>query len=462
MSILGYSSSPRVGFFDFSGVLAAVAFTGFVALVAFPGFMSYDSLNMVEESRTGVQGAFPTMPVYLLRLFDVFGHGSTVMWLAQVFALNYSSWLILRELTKGYKSGLLFLLITTASPYLLGPQLVLWKDVTTAAFWALAFAMSLIYTRGPKDRPTHFLHPVLVATPPILMLIGTLIRFNGLPLFLPLFIFWLFYSMKVKPKRSMAIFTIFAIALAAILNLILASFSFPDLRTLPKNTVLGYFQTFDLVGISFYSGVSKLPIGAENEIDRVAMEDINETFSTLGILEMNNRSRGNEDFRLYHPGYTENDITSAWAKAIQDHPLAYLRYRLDLFAEIIGATPRQTFEATHYNMIDENNFGLKPIVSWLTIPVVGYIYVFSFTTIGKPWLLIAAAALTLVLLRRKGPFSNRAPLSTLVSSALLYLLTFLPLTGTGEVRYFFPSGVLLAITVSYGVGFLHQNRKIRK
>ena len=147
-----------------------------ILVICYPGFMSYDSIRMLEEARTSVRGGiYPTMPVYILRVFDIFGHGSTLMLQIQNYTLLLGLMLILRTLGASLIASMVSLLGLLLFPTVIGCMLVLWKDVTLTAL--MVCSVALIYWASQVEKNTRYLNLAKWLSL-LLLVLGTLVRFR--------------------------------------------------------------------------------------------------------------------------------------------------------------------------------------------------------------------------------------------------------------------------------------------
>lgn len=433
----------------YAATLIALVLSLAILAVCYPAFMSYDSMRMLEEARTAVRGGiYPTMPVYILRLFDVGGHGPTLMLMAENFLLLFSLALILKIVRARWYASVIALLVIIAMPTVIGCMLVLWKDVTTAAM--MTFSIVIIFWAERNSR-SHIYH--LVKWLALLFLVvATLIRFNAITATAIVGLYWLtvFYADQNWKIRVLIFMSI--IGVMGVSNKIVNSYTIPDFRRLETNNLAYGIMTYDLVGISKWSGTSLIPFRSieSNQLPMTSIVDIDKIYSPLGVLAMheNNAAIGNP-VQIFPPKYQSSDIVRSWSNAIISNPLAYVQYRWDLFAEILGAKPYKTYEPTHFNRIDGNAFNITFQDRAITKYVLDYIDEASGEWVGKPWVLLLLSLLATIGvfcskriypdLRRFAAYANVA--------SFMYIGPFFVLSGTGEVRYVFPSLILSSIPI---------------
>ncbi|OWT74958.1 hypothetical protein CEY04_20545 [Achromobacter sp. HZ28] len=433
----------------YAPVWVALLFTAALLVVCYPGFMSYDSLRMLEEARTQVQGGiYPAMPVYLMRLADLGGHGPTVMLTVQNFMVFFCLALILRFVSAPQWLSVPILAIFLLQPVLVGVMLVVWKDVTTTA--PMLLALVLIY--WASQNPTSPRISLVKWSALLMLVIATLVRFNALTATAVIVGYWVltFYSGRGRSKQ-LFVFVLALLAMAAS-NVFVNGYAFPDLRKLDENELAYGIMSYDLVGISKWSGESMVPVDVSGQpaVPKADIADIDRIYNSLGALHISaaNESLGNP-VELTPPGYSNSDVARAWINAIIHHPVAYARYRFDLFEEIIGAKPHPIFEPTHFARIDPNELGVVAHDRAITRKVLEYIETASTMIYGKPWpyLLLSMVCCVVMVCLRTIPGSLKILGTVATGAAFMYIAPFLVMTGTGEVRYVYPTLILGSIPV---------------
>lgn len=430
-------------------ICLAAVISACILAVCYPGFMSYDSIRMLEEARTHVQGGiYPAMPVYILRLFDIGGHGLSVMVFVQNFIVVASLAVFLQMLGVRWYGALIALLAVLAMPTVIGCMLVLWKDVTTTALTVASLVMIFWCSRTTQSP----LRGAVKWGALLFLLIATLVRFNAMTATAVVAIYWVatFYPAR---RMTMKVGAFISILVAmTVSNAVINNYSFPDFRRLAPNGLVYAIMTYDLLGISKWAHVSYLPIRTAEHPDppRVDLADIDKIYNPLGVIHINTKNQElGRPVHFYPPGFKPDDIVRNWLVAIKEQPIAYLRYRWDLFAELIGATRHATFEPTHFARIDENQFGIKAPPNALADYVTAYIADASATLAGKPWvfLLFSLGATAGVFMRRGISSDLRLISSYATAASVMYLAPIFFMTGTGEVRYTFPSLILSSVPV---------------
>jgi hypothetical protein len=418
---------------------------------------------MLEEARSSVRGGiFPATPVYILRFFDITGHGPTLMIQVQNFILLLSITLILRMLGAGFIASAISLLAIVAMPTVIGCMLVLWKDVTLVAL--IMFSIAIIFWASQTSKEDVF-YQVAKWLSLLLLMVGTLVKFNAITSTVIIAIYWLavFCRNQSWKVRGVAFITIVIGMLAS--NKVINEYSFPHFQKLEPNNILYGVMANDLIGISEWSRVSLIPFDPSDAATspKVPISDIDKIYSSIGsaVMHDNNIKLGSivKSYPVKHRKRKE-DITNAWISAVTTYPMAYIRYRWDLFSEIIGARTHGTYEPTHFNRIDENKFGIKFQDRYSTIITLKYIESASNIFIGKPWFVFLLSSLSVLLIFKNRLIRPEFKMFAYYSfaAAFLYIIPFLVVTLSGEVRYSFTAIVLSSNSIL--VWIYVQNRSL--
>lgn len=432
-------------------IALALFFSACILYLCYPGFMSYDSIQMLDEARSSVNGGiFPTTPVYILRMFDVTGHGPVVMLQMQNFTLLLSVALILRGLGYDVIGVAVSMLMLLFIPTVIGCMLVLWKDVTLTALMmtslALIFLASLEYAQnGNKNFWIKWLSLAI-------LIVATLVKFNAITSTIVLVVYWVGVFLKDKSTRIKMIHVSSIFVCMVLANKVVNGYGFPYFHKLAPNNLVYGIMVNDLVGISKWSGVSLVPfdVSGSSSAPKSSISDIERIYTSLGSAVMHdNNMRSGGVVKLYPTKYTRSDIVKAWGAAIIQYPGSYIRYRWDLFSEIIGATSRATYEPTHFNKIDENKFGIKFQERVATTMALNYIEYASNSFFGKPWFIFLLSSIAFLILNNVQYIERECRLLSNYAyvSAFFNIIPYSLVTLSGEVRYSFVALVLCSIPI---------------
>lgn len=449
----------------FMAWLYAAVGSAFLALTAYPGFMSYDSLQMVREARTQVVGGpFPTLPVYVFRLFDIFGDGNAYQFLAQNMIVLLCFNLIMARLRVYWALILIANGVVLTNPLTMGVMLVLWKDVTLLAV-ALIIVLILVWshTNSTKSRLPALTKWLVLF---MVFLLGAM-RLNALPLAIGLFAYWTYvYYPHLLARTKLALIsalTIFSFMVTALLQTV----GFPEMKVLKPSGNIQVLMVTDLVGISHFAGrsLSPFPSKLDPDPEMIPMSTIDAVYTNYGALVWINNANGlGLGFNMYPKGdFEEADVRDAWISAVLTYPGEYIRYRLDIFGAIIGTTVDRTYEPTHFATIDENDLGIVFTKMPLTDRVLGYIWETSGIWLFMPVVIWFAATLfaASTLLRRVRAYAVSRIGLVIYLLGLVYLVPYAFIVGTGEVRYAYPSTFLFVLSAVLGLEGLRRSIGMR-
>lgn len=412
--------------------------------------MSYDSIQMLEEARSNVNGGiFPATPVYILRLFDLTGHGPTVMIQTQNFILLLSVTLILRILGASFVAIAISLLALLAMPTVIGCMLVLWKDVTLVAL--ILLSISMIFWASQTNKEAVFYQTAKWASL-LLLILGTLVKFNAITSTVIIAIYWLSVFLKNKNLKVKCLVFFLIVSSMIASNKLINEYSFPDFKKLQSNNILYGIMANDLIGISKWSRESLIPFDVINTAlsAKIPISNIDAIYTSLGsaVMHENNMRLGGV-VNIFPANYKQQDITAAWIAAVTKYPTAYFKYRWDLFSEIIGATNHGTYEPTHFNRIDENKFGITFKDRYTTNITLKYIESASNMFLGKPWFVFFLSAVSVLLIYRSHHVRHDFKMLAYYSfaAAFMYITPFFLVTLSGEVRYSFTAIVFSSVSI---------------
>lgn len=439
----------------------SLGLAGIILLVSYPGFMSYDSLVMIDEARNGVVGApYNPGPVYILRLFDVFGQGPASLIFTVAFTIFFASYRIIHNLTSSRNAGLIGQAALFLSPVVSGCLFVLWKDNLMLALVLGSTALTLEETNKPKLKQTYKWIAFL------LLLIAGIIRLNALPLVLIVFAIWLRtnYSKTTYLKQTAYLLGFGLISLVFLQAS--TAIRLPDFKLLPKNDVAYMTLKYDLYGISYFSGERILPLSEDPAISgSIPIEIIRKAYSPIGGWMVSENAKVLGVNQLLDDGsITNSKLLDIWLNKVASHPLDYLKHRASLFSQTVGAVNGEVFEPTHFGRVDENKFGFEPSNRFITFLALGYVKIISTSFFGKPILfMILGTTLWFAAKRfRRLTPREKETLDLIVLGSWLYVFTFFFLPPTGEVRYSMPSLALLivvGVVCAWNLGIKSKHKK---
>ena len=422
-----------------SFLLALVA-AGTILAAVYPGFMSFDSVLALHEARTAVSGGdYPPFVSYVWRVLDFIWPGPALMLSVQNFVLVLSFAAIMR--TFGYRGTIIAAAVALfcIAPPLLGPMLVVWKDVALSASLCAAVFFLLAANRATN--------PQLCTAAGIAMLFcGAAYRMNAISAVLPL-VAWLSYGgIFAKHGRARA----FAAGMATFAGIALAVFivngyRYPGMVRFPPPFGIDNVMVHDLAAMTALTGKNLMPAASRPPMS----DDSIEYFRRIYDPRHTNLEKGNDkEGRLWTAlSLPRTLLHSAFLSAVRGEPQAYLARRSAVFRELIGLTAGPTYMPTYVG-IDPNEEGITHRPSQLTARVLDYIREQSYSTIGKPWFyyLLGTLALAISVARRQS--ASCAAAVAVYSSGALYLLPFFFIAPAADVRYNHWSIVCMLIVIA--------------
>jgi hypothetical protein len=419
---------------------------------------------MLEEARTSVIGGlYPPAPVYLLRILDwaSFGNGPTLMVFVQDFTILGSLGVL--GLCLGLRLGFasIVLIAFLATPTIIGCMLVLWKDVTLAAFSILGFTIVAV-SAGTEQ--TRLWMPLQRYFALVTLWIASLMRFNGILLVVPLIIFYVNCYFSRKPLLFRVIMctgiVLGFVTSGQLINRYAVNFEHGNIsiRQLEEVDLAYTIMNYDLIGMSYWARVSFVPptvyseSGANSYEKQASLDQIDAIYSSLGIETIKQKiAHSNTLVTVENKTLSRADLAGIWGDLICRYPMAYVRYRADLFQELIGLNRHETFEPTHFGRIDQNNLGIEFKERGITKVSLEVIDIMSGLWVGKPWFLFVLSAISFIGIISvhdtwfKGSIAYYSLFAT-----VSYIAPFFLIAPTGEVRYAFPALVFAFVPLLVG------------
>lgn len=422
----------------------AAVVTAFVCYPVWPGLMSYDSLFAYQQARFGVQTMlWPPLHTYMFQLSDRLGAGTGGVLVFQTFVLFASAAVILHLLVRSRPVAFLlsvgFAGLVCASPAVLGPMLVHWRDVPTASFAFLGVAFWLLAARRGQ--------PLLLAPAAAAFGCAIALRYNAFALIAFVMLLMAWSPLLGRPSRIARPLAVVCLVAAVGLAWASTQWRLPDLLRMPAPANFAGTQEFDLIGISACADRNYLPPTV--------------TDGPISPYHV----RRNYDPRHLHlslkpkPGVArihESDgggaVQRAWPSAVMAEPACYVSHRLTVFVEQMGLSDRGLFYPTH-GVIDRNPFGLEIAHPQASKALIGYVLGEADDLWRRPaWLYVAAIVLGGLAALRERAY---APLLlALLAGALAYPGLLFVASPAADARYIFPSNVACALIALISLGLL--------
>jgi hypothetical protein len=317
-------------------VLAA-AWAIFIAF-AYPGLMSVDSFDQLGEGRAWFfTDSHPPIMAALWGLLDRVVPGPFGMLVLQSGCFLAGCFLILRRALRPTAAAIAAGILLLFPP--IGAALaVIWKDCLMAGFLVLGIALVLDARRGVRLAGLG------------LLLLATALRYNAFAATLPLVVLLFEWRPSIPALRR------YAIAFAAWLAITVLAIGLD--RMLVAKEMHFWSSSFALVDIT--GTLAKLepdlpdaelaPLLAPTQIqvDRDYHATIRAHYTPGDFIKVVGPPPGLWNVTLSGteplPAAQRDAIGHAWHDIVLGHPAAYLRYRFDSFAEVLGL--RRKFAGT--------------------------------------------------------------------------------------------------------------------
>ena len=401
-----------------------VALGAAVQLAAFwPGVMVWDSIHQYSEALSGrYHDWHPPAMAWLWRQLGGIAPGPAPMLVLQA-ALYWTGLALLAGMAAREGRARLALAIAACAllpvPFLLVGTVL--KDSLMAG--ALLLAAGLAGWARPGRRWPATLAAIGAA---VLLLAAATLRFNAVPACLPLAAALLPERWRRPWPRFVGVLLGAALALAA---------AVPVANRLLHARASGVelsLAIYDLGGIAHFSGADVLPpVPVADPSGAVARCWSPVSWDSYSWWVEDHCPVGFERLRPAFAADGEGWMRR-WLAAVAAHPLAYARARLAHIACNLRASPCDGRLPGLSLETDPNPFGFRVAPGPLRAAVDAVAVASLATPLGWPvcWL---ALALACVVVRPWGP----GPAAPLAWSALLYGLSYLPLSVASEVRYHF-------------------------
>jgi hypothetical protein len=403
--------------------ICVIAAAGLALTIAvfYPGYMTNDAGFAYEDMKAWRFGDWnsPLMPV-LWRLVDPITPGPAGMFL--LVAIIYWLAFALIGLTVARRSVCLGLmvpllgLVPTSFVFLV----MIWRDMLFGVVWLLAAAIA--YAAAESGTRLRALVSMTALT---LVGLGVLLRPNAL-LAAPFLVTYVLFPLRFSWKRAGLMFVP---ALAA--GFVLVQIVYYGVLGAERRNPLHQVFVFDLGGITHFTGENQFPVAWSAMqtallTTRCYNPDRWDSYWTIEpCLFVMQRLGDTSD-----PIFGTPRLRASWMRAIAAHPLAYLAHRAAYVKNLL-AGPTLTLEL--YNL-DQPGFtplaenprfhAVVALHDWLKPTVL-----FRLGT----WFSFAAIICALASRSRRTPSGAFAVGVT--SSAVVYVLTFVPVGIAGDFRY---------------------------
>lgn len=389
----------------------------FFAIACYPGFMSVDTLEQYKQAHTlKFADGHPPVMAWLWSKLNVMLDGPQSLLFLHLAMLWAGLYIWCRN--AGESRAAKWFIVLGFLPWVANFEGVLWKDMGMA--FSLLLALGLLSGKNPT-RPQVFAAIGL-------LLYAFMVRSNAPAALVP--IVW-YAAGRLFPLLSnrirMAVTVLSLVAMFAFLNF----FNY-YLLDAEKNHMASYMMVDDLVHLSVVADKSLLP-GVD---DKTVMECAQETIGDTKLV-------GRLFCLVTKPSYQNiapipyEEVKEAWLSAVAGNPLEYVRFRLNAYLYLLRAPSERPY-IYWFSGISPNEMGLIQKDNAATVVLKGYINGMAHLApfLFKPyWWLILALLLLCATWGMRGDKDALSLIRALLASALLYMLSYIPLTPMADFRY---------------------------
>ncbi len=417
----------------------ALALMIFTIVVYYPGYMSFDSVVMLSQARTGVtDNEYSRLLSYIWRITDWTIPGPGGMLILQNLIYWFSLALIAYSAGANRLLGVLFVCTGLWIPMfaLLG---TIWRDVWMQAGLLVGIAALLYGRRSGR------LWPFVLAVAGLFLCCGA--RQNGIAAAVPVLIAVLLYASRVvrlprqwtEDRLVPAVYTGVAVT---ILGAFLAGLWLLNYYKIEDHRVWSHAVVHDLAAISVFQNKVYLP--AYINPAKLTVEDLEHMYSPLHanslFIPESRKFLGVSDpspdkaIKYTLTDAEASDLKFYWFTTVLDHFGSYLRHRLLMTSRLLVLRPRQPWYP-YITEIDPNPWGLVFHRTRLNASITRLTQYAAFST----WLYSAwtyyVVVTTCILVSLFWRFEHAVLVQCLGVSVWIYYLSLFTLGHSGDFRY---------------------------
>lgn len=288
----------------------------FSVIIYFPGSYSIDSWNMYYQAASGNYNDWhsPVLSLVWKVFYKLSGKSYFILYIIQMLLYWLLVYWLLARVNK--KSIIFWLGCFVAVLLVFIPQYVM-KDTHNCIAWGLA-AVLLIAARLNGKR--NALLTIIVA---VLLLYGAWVRMSAVFGLVPLAYAFAEFCFTAK-QTAVKTWGIVAVTLVVTVggNYLVNYKLLHAQRTYPQYKL----KLLDIIGISKLTNENYLPAGVSN-YPGFDKKEIYAEYSPATIDNIYWPANGSKPLVPYPDNKLNNDIDSCWKKALQNHPLTYLKNR---------------------------------------------------------------------------------------------------------------------------------------
>ena len=401
----------------------------FFSYACYPGFMSIDSFDQYAQSKSlrFGDGHPPVMAWVWSKLNIIFDGPQGLLFLhLSMLWVGLCVW----SRNFGVDRNAIWFVWLGFLPWIANFEGVLWKDMGMA--YALLLAVGLMI----KSKLT-MVEIVLVI---FLLLYAFMVRSNAPAALLP--IIW-FACLKFFPSASNYLRNVITALLLITSFLILNMFNYSFLNA-DKNHMATYMMIDDLVHLSKNKNKSLLPRIDDETLIECSEEVIGGTKLVGRLFCLTTKP----SYQLVAP-IPYGEIKEAWFDAISQQPYEYLIFRFKAYLYLLRDPFEKPYIHTFFE-VSKNDIGLSQVDNMATRILKTYVNGFAKITpfLFKPyWWLIVSLLLYCATFAMRGNRDIVVLIRVLLSSAILYMLSYVPLTPMADLRYVYWSMLAISLAI---------------
>lgn len=417
-------------------LLIGISIIGYVinAYIFFPGFMSSDTISQLMQTKGGVEinNLHPVTMVFVWKLLIATTGSMAAMLLFQLALLWASVFFLALYILRRHNNVLVSLMTVCAPflPFVLNISGVIWKDNQMAFSYLLATVIVLwLYWKNAHWKRAWRVALLLFAL--LLIAYGTSVRHNAFPAAVP---------MIVLAVNSARVFSSLKYRVLAVVGALLFTLSLlmllPALLNVKNIDIRTGLRVDDIIAVSS-------PEEIKGAVEDERLED--------GLLSIQSCVRSKQyvvvgailaceaDVKLGELLTVYNDeIEDAWVEVVPKNFGKYVYNRVKTYYRSF-LVPVSQYGYVWQDGIAENPYEYyveNPAAAELTR---GYVVDFSyrrFAFLFEPWFWAITNIVLIAFLLRNNSIYKHVSIG-LVSSSLLYLLSYLPSGATNDYRYIY-------------------------
>ena len=434
-----YSNISKIQLYPRTLLWAILGFIFFV-IACYPGFMSVDSLEQYKQAHTlkFADGHPPVMAWLWSKLNHIFDGPQSLLFL-QLGVLW--SGLYVWSKNAGESPGAKWFILLGFFPWVANFEGVLWKD--------MGMAYSLLLALGLLSRKHITKSQVFLALS--LLLYAFMVRGNAPAALIP--IVW-YASLRLFPFHKCR--TRIAVTVLSLLSMfVFLNFFNYHLLQAERNNMVSFVMVDDLVHLSVASDKSLLSGVDFNTVKECSQETIGGTKLVGRLFCLINKPAYQEVAPIPFEG-----MKGEWVSAIANNPFEYVKFRLNAYLYLLR-DPSERPYIYWFSGISPNDMGLTQKNNVATVILKAYVkgmsYLVPFSFKPYWWLLVSLLFLAATRCMN-GDKDSLTLIRVLLTSAVLYMLSYIPLTPMADFRYVYWSTLAISLAA---IKFLSSDLSFR-